>query len=381
MGQWLVIFLLPLAAWSGWWVGMRKEARELRLSKSRTAYFEGLSFLLNDQTEEAIDVFLSMADVDRQTFDNQLTLGALFRKRGELDRALHLHSQLAVLERLDSPQKLAVDYELAEDYMHAGMFRQAQTLLESLAEQNYRCESVYAGLCRIYERTAQWKKAIEASERWQDGGYGSRETQIAHYYCELAAGCLKRGQVDAATKMLDAALASDKHCGRAYWMQADVSRQRGELVTAIHYYQSIAEQESNFLPEVLSILSECYESIGRKEEYLDWLLDKESTLSQVRLTLVVAETIREIKSKDAFHLLKKRVEETHNPLLLSAFLAHHPSEDMRELHEGFARGITPRTVYQCDECGFRQQRLIWHCPACYAWSSYQPLVELKWEQR
>ena len=135
MADWLIILLLPLAAWSGWWLAMRKEARDLRADKTRAAYFEGVGFLLNDQTDRAVDVFIHMADLDQQMLENQLTLGSLFRKRGELDRALHLHQQLRNHSQLTEAQQRAVDYELAEDYAAAGMYSQAQALFETLLLQ------------------------------------------------------------------------------------------------------------------------------------------------------------------------------------------------------------------------------------------------------
>ena len=160
MNQWLVILLLPVAAWSGWWLAMRKEARELRANKSRAAYFEGLNFLLNDQTDRAVDVFLNMASVNQQAIDNQMTLGSLFRKRGELDRALHLHGRLADLPGLDVAQQHAISFELAQDYAAAGMYLQAQEHLESLVEAQYRLKEVIPPLLRIYERTQNWQAGI-----------------------------------------------------------------------------------------------------------------------------------------------------------------------------------------------------------------------------
>lgn len=381
MGVWLIIMLLPLAAWSGWWVGMRKEARDLRQSRSRSAYFEGLSFLLNDQTEQAVDVFLQMADIDKQTFDNQLTLGALFRKRGELDRALHLHRQLADLAGLEVNQRYAVHYELAEDYAQAGMFLQAQALLETLSDKNFRNREVYRALWQIYERTAQWQRAIEISELWQDSGYGDRHQQIAHYYCELAEIALKDKDNHRVAQILNMALEADNHCGRAYWMQAEFAAQRSEYVTAIHHYQSIAEQAADFLPDILPALSTAYYAINRGDEYLHWLLEKEVALKQVRLTLAVAKTLAVLNKNAAFQLISERLIAEHNPLLLAAYLQYSESDAARSIDEMVGQSITPHHVYQCNECGFRHQKIVWHCPACHSWSSFRPLIELKLEQR
>lgn len=381
MGEWLVTLLLPIAAWTGWWVGMRKEARELRQNKSRGAYFEGLSFLLNDETEKAVDVFLSMAEIDQQTFDNQLTLGALFRKRGELDRALHLHRQLADYPDLSDPQRHAVAYELAEDYAVAGMYAQSQQALEQLLDESYRLREVLPALWRIYETTAQWLPAIEVSERWRDSGYGQRDHAVAHYHCEIGEIALVEGDQKQALAQIEQALQADRRCGRAYWMRAKVAEAQKEYVTAIHSYQSIAEQAVDFLPDILPKLRDAYHQIGRDDEYLLWLKKAETDHHSVRLTLAVAATLAESDPEQAKSLIRKRLEDTHNPMFLSEYLKDHQSRDLLTIYTLVGKAIQPRTIYQCNECGFRQQRIIWHCPSCHAWSSFRPYIELKLEQR
>ena len=229
MADWLIILLLPCAAWSGWWLAMRKEARDLRADKTRAAYFEGVGFLLNDQTDRAVDVFIHMADLDQQMLDNQLTLGSLFRKRGELDRALHLHQQLRSHSQLTDAQRMAVDYELAEDYAAAGMYSQAQALFEQLLAASYRPAEVMPALAHLYERTKQWQAALVLSEQWQAKGYGARGKEISHYYCELA----QQAGDDAAAvaNYLQLALAADRDCVRANRMRGQLYLRQGDEIS------------------------------------------------------------------------------------------------------------------------------------------------------
>lgn len=381
MSAWIVTLLLPIAAWTGWWVGMRKEAREMRLNKSREAYFEGLSYLLNDQTDQAVDVFLSMADIDQQTFDNQLTLGALFRKRGEIDRALHLHRQLADISDLSENQRNAIEYELAQDYIRAGMYAQARDILEKLQDSGAKRREVLTALSNVYEITEAWEEAIAVTERWQESGYGDRHQKIAHYYCEIAQKHLDAKEYEESANYINQALQTDPRCGRAYWMRAIQAESQGEYVTAIHSYQSIAEQASDFIPEILPGLEKAYSAIERYPEYEQWLVKTEEAHPFARLTLKTAETLAKDKPEEAKTLIEKRLDETHNPLLLAQYLHFSNNEAAEHIFAKVGKSITPRTLYQCNECGFRQQRVIWHCPACHSWSSFRPLIELKLEQR
>ena len=377
MADWLIILLLPCAAWSGWWLAMRKEARDLRADKTRAAYFEGVSFLLNDQTDRAVDVFIHMADLDQQMLDNQLTLGSLFRKRGELDRALHLHQQLRSHSQLTDAQRMAVDYELAEDYAAAGMYSQAQALFEQLLAASYRPAEVMPALAHLYERTKQWQAALVLSEQWQAKGYGARGKEISHYYCELA----QQAGDDAAAvaNYLQLALAADRDCVRANRMRGQHFLRQGEYVNAIHALQSIGEQSAALLPDVLPDIAAAYHAIGRDDEYRHWLEKTEAQTKNPRLTLALAHLCGENTPDAAAELLQSRMAEKQTPLLLSAWLNYQPG--LAPLASTAGKLVEPRTVYQCNECGFRQQHLIWHCPACFAWSSFRPMLELKVENR
>ncbi|MDO4776011.1 MAG: lipopolysaccharide assembly protein LapB [Cardiobacteriaceae bacterium] len=381
MSEWLVILLLPVAAWSGWWIAMRKEAREWRADKSRSAYVEGLTFLLNDQTDRAVDVFLNMANVNRQAVDNQLTLGSLFRKRGELDRALHLHRQLADYEGLEESQRLAVTFELAQDYAAAGMYLQAQQYLEALSAANYQSREVIPLLLGIYERTRNWTAAIDLANLWMARGFGDRHLQMAHYYCELAERAMRRDDRESAYAALDQALALDRDHIRAYWLRARYLLAHGQAVQAISSFLAVAERSPSFIPEILGDLEKAYQAVGRSEEFHAWLEANEARHGNIRLTLAAARVLHGYDAEKARELLDKRLQEKKSALLLASWLEAQPHPEAQKLHGLLQRSLSPHTVYQCNECGFRQQKPVWRCPACFAWSSFEPLIELKLEEK
>src|SRR3546814_6888869 len=95
--QWFWLFLLlPVAALSGWVIGRRGGERhsDTQVSRLSTTYFRGLNYLLNEQPDKAIELFLHIAELDKDTFETQVALGHLFRRRGEVDRAIRLHQGL-----------------------------------------------------------------------------------------------------------------------------------------------------------------------------------------------------------------------------------------------------------------------------------------------
>ena len=162
-------------------------------------------------------------------------------------------------------------------------------------------------------------------------------------------------------------------------MRGQLYLRQGEYVNAIHALQSIGEQSAALLPDVLPEIAEAYRAIGRSDEYRGWLEKVEAQTKNPRLTLALAQLLNDTSPDAAADLLQTRMEEKKTPLLLSAYLAYRPG--FAPLAATAGKLVAPRTVYQCNECGFRQQNLIWHCPACFAWSSFRPMLELKVENR
>src|SRR5690606_22853472 len=73
--QWFWLFLLlPIAALSGWVIGRRGGERhsDTQVSRLSTTYFRGLNYLLNEQPDKAIELFLHIAELDKDTFETQV---------------------------------------------------------------------------------------------------------------------------------------------------------------------------------------------------------------------------------------------------------------------------------------------------------------------
>src|SRR6188768_1949329 len=125
---------VPLVALAGWVIGRRggERHRESQVSKLSTTYFRGLNYLLNEQPDKAIELFLHIAELDKETFETQVALGHLFRRRGEVDRAIRLHQGLVQRNDLSDQQKVQALLALGEDYMRSGLLDRAETVFSDL---------------------------------------------------------------------------------------------------------------------------------------------------------------------------------------------------------------------------------------------------------
>ena len=126
---WIVLALLPVAALTGWWTARRNVgSRYSGPAGMHPEYFKGLNFVLNEQPDKAIEVFIRMLEVDSETIETHLALGNLFRRRGEVDRAIRIHQNLIARPTLTHEQRATALMELGMDYMRSGLLDRAEGL-------------------------------------------------------------------------------------------------------------------------------------------------------------------------------------------------------------------------------------------------------------
>src|SRR5690242_17878563 len=91
----LFILLISLTAGHvGYQLRKKKEWQRTSVESFHRDYLVGLNFLLNEEPDKAVDIFIKMLEVDSETVETHLALGSLFRRRGEVDRALRIHQNL-----------------------------------------------------------------------------------------------------------------------------------------------------------------------------------------------------------------------------------------------------------------------------------------------
>ena len=375
--------LLPIAALSGWWIGRRAPKKTIKQNQSAfsTDYFKGLNFLLNEQPDKAIDVFVKMLEVDSETVETHLALGNLFRRRGEGDRAIRIHQNLIARPTLNKQQRGLALFELGQDYMRAGLLGRAETLFLELLEQTEFRDDSFGKLLDIYQQEKDWPKAIDIAKRIEHYSGRSMGSSIAQYYCEQGENLKAKGEFKSALKMAKKALVSDRQSARASLLQADVEKNMGNCKAAVKTLKQVEKQDARYLPEIVGTLVDCYQNLGKPHEaerYLDYLLQEHGGITPL-LALV--------------DLLRQRDGERAASNRIVSFLQERPSvrglDRLIELHlvgsDGSAREnllilkeltrrlLEDKPAYRCDNCGFKAKVLRWSCPGCNQWGSIHPI--------
>lgn len=112
-----------------------------------------------------------MLKEDSGTVEAHLTLGNLFRSRGEVDRAIRIHQALMESASLSYEQRLLAVQQLGRDYMAAGLYDRAEDMFKQLTDETDFRVGALQQLLLIHQATSDWQQAIEVAERlvkfWQ----------------------------------------------------------------------------------------------------------------------------------------------------------------------------------------------------------------------
>ncbi|MDQ6621700.1 MAG: lipopolysaccharide assembly protein LapB [Pseudomonadota bacterium] len=372
---------IPVLFFAMGWIAARIDIKHL-LRESRAlplSYFRGLNFLLNEQPDKAIESFIEVVKVDPQTIDLHFALGSLFRRQGEIDRAIRMHQNLLDRPDLAADKRQAVIFELAQDFHRAGLLDRAEELFTKLEGTQFEHASL-GFLLSIYEQEKDWAKAITASRRMEALAKQPYYKEIAQYHCELAQTALLKSDFEGARRDIELALGDYRACTRATMLLGDLEAQRGNLEAAIDAWQRIESQNPAFLSLVSDRLANAYRHTSNTAQALRVIkayLAQYPSLDLLNTAFTL--TLAEHGPIAAGELIKEEL--VRNPTLLGldrlleAQLASAPPDrrhDLELVKQLVAQHIKRLGMYKCDHCGFRARQYYWRCPGCSKWETYSP---------
>ena len=375
-----MLLVFPLFFGMGWWAA-RLDIKRL-LSESTAlpeSYFQGLNFLLNEQQDKAIEAFIEVVKIDPHTVELHFALGSLFRRRGEVDRALRMHHNLVDRADLDDDKRQQAIFELAQDYLKAGILDRAESLFGELKKTTY-AKSSLEFLLELYQKEHDWIKAISAAEQLTLVSNQSGGKLISFFYCELAEEEIKAGNQEKAREHLQQALRIYQPNVRATIMLGDMALAAGRVEEAIALWKGIEQQDAQYLQLVAERLLEAYRSLGREAQGIELLRGYLVNYHSIDLLNVAFEGILKFESPQSAYQLV-RDEMARNPTLLGldklleARLLDVSLErraDIELVKDLIHKRTRNLAMYHCNHCGFKARKFYWHCPACQAWDSYAP---------
>lgn len=375
----LLFLLLPIAAAYGWFMGRNSVRAEQRKEQEQFSqkYVTGINLLLSDQSDKAVDLFVDILDVDSETLDTHWALGKLFRRRGEVERAIRIHQNLISRPSLSDYDRHHALFELGEDYLSAGLYDRAEKMFTDLQSHNRFREASLYNLIAIYESTHEWHKAIKVALKISRTDK-SVEPTIAQFYCELA----DLQNTPATTlKYYEKALQHDKKCVRAslslgrWWMG------QGKHKKALNFLSMINSQDPSFISEALPLVHDAYLALEDLPGLVSYLHDCIQIRPSASVVIALADLIAKQNSiEEAERFLSHALSDNPTTKGFHKLIKLHIStaesgkarENLIMLGNMVAERLKQSNKYLCRHCGFAGQTLYWHCPSCKAWATIKP---------
>jgi len=331
--QILLWLLLPAAAASGWWAATCSQRKQQHRAKAKlnSAYGKGLNYLLNEQPDKATEVLVQMVEVDPDTVELHLALGSLFRRRGEVDRAIRVHRNIIARSGLSEILRAQATLELGRDFLKAGLLDRAELLFQQLLDARRYDDDARAHLIDLYQQEKEWGKAAELARVFVAQGDDDWCARLAQYLCALGEAALAHTNTIRAEGYADDALAEDAACVRATLLKGRCLRAAGRQGDAVETFRQVEFQCAGLLPEVLGEIRDVLLELDRAGDwaaYIDELAGRHPWLVFYRKNVV---------------------------------------------NQNVAQAVLPQSRYRCQQCGFSSRKLFWQCPGCQCWSSVKPI--------
>ena len=380
---WVIpVCLLPVFFAMGWFAARVDMRAVLKQAKTvPTDFYAGVDALVDKNTDVAVRAFgdvLAKQENTQEAYELAVSMGKLYRNRGENDKAIALHQKL-----LDSPDLLGekrqrVLYELGQDFQNAGLVDRAEHIFQGLKEGNAGTLAREV-LLNIYQQDRDWQKAIEVAQELSHDAQ-TYQFEIAQFYCELAQTALFRSQFTEAQSNINHALNYNRKCTRANMLRGDVAMAEQRYQDAIDAYAAIEQQNHAYLSMVGEKLFDAYQALDQAEQGLNVLIGYIRTFPQLDLIDVIYEKALVLRGEEAAAALTADLVRIQ-PDLRGAYrllgMQLSTLDPTWRADADMMRGIVGRyarkaLMYRCRHCHFKSQVFFWHCPACNKWETFTP---------
>ena len=387
-----IYILLLFAIATGWVIGRisasPREKRSFDTNEIFTDYFVGLNYLLNDEPDEAIDTFIRALEINSETVETHLALGALLRRRGKVDKAIKIHQNLLARQELHKSFSDSTRLQLAIDYISAGLLDRAERLLYEIIKDSAAIKwDALRYLITIYQTEKEWVKAISCSSELLKNPIYKKDQDIraaaAHYCCELAEQLLCEEKGVGAKELIKKAFTFDKKNVRATLLLARTEQSLGNYKSAIKELVRVRTNNPEFISQVLGPLAECYEQIHNLMEYEKLLINTLPEEPDVSVVISLSGLVKKRSGDEAaisflndylvrkpsltglVELLKLQIPKTDAAM----------STNLNLLQQMINKLVNKKATYQCHHCGYQARSLYWLCPSCQKWDKIKPILE------
>ncbi|MEA3133034.1 MAG: lipopolysaccharide assembly protein [Gammaproteobacteria bacterium] len=347
------------------------------LSKLHPDYLTGLDYLVTEQPDLALDMFLKLMDANADTIETHFSLGSLYRRRGEVERAIRIHQNLLAREKLAPEHREQALLALAQDYLRAGLLDRAEGLFQQVSEVPRLRASALDSLRGVYERQHEWQQALDVYRLLARIKAAPPRLVSAHYLCELAGLAIERGEMDTARRLLRDARAEIAPFPRAAVLRAQIAERDADFGLAIRLLRTALREAPKLMQEELPHLLRLVAPDARDAVLVELVAQAESRDLDELKRLVFAAISAGLTDAAPLRAPIEKIFAQDATLQAVWRSSDARRGDAQRIAHEIGALLAHAEKYRCNECGFAGRNFYWHCPACHAWDSFEPYAIVK----
>jgi lipopolysaccharide biosynthesis regulator YciM len=380
----LLALLAGLAIGKAWERYKLRDGKWIDRRRAREShhYVLGLNFLVSGQADLAIEELSQAARVDADALEIHLILGNVYRERGQVARAIHVHQALLQRPKLTRTEHAYVLLCLGLDFKRGGFVDRALEAFNEVLRLDPKNQYALLNLQKLHEEQHQWDEAFTIRQQLVD--LSGPDTQprnqaiLAFLENERGVEALKQNRLDDAARHFISAIDLDRSTTPAHLNLGDVRLKQGDRAGALASWDRLIDVSPDRAYLAFDRLEKLHAEGGAPQKFAE------------RCRQIIAANPQEWRARLALgrHLAAKNQPSVGLALMFEA-LAHNPHGLTVHqaiwsvlLQVGLDRALVQRYVelareavffldpHICTKCHYRSTELLWQCPHCHEWNTF-----------
>jgi len=354
----------------------REDKQGVAANRGDSSFFKGVQYLLSNDHDQAIEEFTKSVQVNSDTIETYVTLGNLYRSRGDIDRAIRIRQNIILRPNIDEQIKIGALFDLGQDYRKGGFLNRSLKTFLQVSQKNPGDVRTLKEIERIYEGLKDWENAYATRQKIARLEKGHHDHILAHHLVEAGKVFQEKDDVAKAKTLFNKAISTQKQCVDAYLHLGDLYFGRQDYKKAISAWKKVVEAAPHFTFLAYGRLEGAYTRMKNLEP-VEVFLKECARLNPDAFTHMAL--ARYLYSKNDVEGALKEINSALalNPGFWEArrfrgqmFLNGGAEEDILADYGEIIEGLNiPYLRFRCVQCGFEPSELLWQCPQCNRWDT------------
>jgi lipopolysaccharide biosynthesis regulator YciM len=354
----------------------RAEKLRRKMDKGDKAFFQGIQYMLSNEPDQAIEQFTKSVQINSDTIETYVALGNLYRSKGDIERAIRIRQGIILRPNLDEKIRLRAIFDLGLDYRKGGFLSRAISTFQEVLDSDPNNIEALKQIERIYEDVYDWEKAFETRQAISRLVKGEHRHILAHHQTELGKIQEKDGDILRAEKSYKKALSIFDKCVDVYLHLGDLYFSQQNHKKALSAWKRVVDVAPQFTFLAYQRLERAYSRMKSLKPIEDFLRESVRKNSDGFTHLALAKYLYSKGEIDsALHQLNQAIKLVPSFLDARKFMGEvllkegRNEEALRAYKDLLLKLDFPYLKFQCSNCGYRTDKLVWKCPQCLKWDS------------